>query len=67
MNISSEKCMHILLFSRLVQLFAPPWTAAHQASLSPTISQNLLKLLSLELVMPFLHHQFYTKCIFTPR
>ena len=35
-----------------VQLFATPWTAAHQASLSFTISQNLLKLMSVELVMP---------------
>ena len=29
-----------------------PWTAAHQASLSITNSQNLLKLMSIELVMP---------------
>ena len=34
-----------------VQLFATPWTVAHQASLS-TISQSLLKLMSIELVMP---------------
>ena len=32
--------------------FATPWTAAHQASLSFTISQSLLKLMSIELVMP---------------
>ena len=36
------------------QLFATPWTAAHQASLSFTISQNLLKLMS-ESVMPSNH------------
>ena len=30
-----------------------PWTAACQASLSFTISQSLLKLMSIELVMPF--------------
>ena len=35
-----------------VQLFATPWTAAHQASLSITNSQNLLKLMSIESVMP---------------
>ena len=35
-----------------VQLFATPWTAAHQASLSFTISWSLLKLLSIESVMP---------------
>ena len=34
-----------------VQLFATPWTAAHQASLSITVSQDLLKLMSIELVM----------------
>ena len=33
-----------------VQLFATPWTAAHQASLSFTISQSLLKLMSIEWV-----------------
>jgi len=35
-----------------VQLFATPWTAARQASLSFTISWSLLKLMSIELVMP---------------
>ena len=33
----------------------PPWTAAHQASLSITNSQSLLKLMSIELVMPSNH------------
>ena len=32
-----------------------PWTAAHQASLSITNSQSLLKLMSIKLVMPFNH------------
>ena len=35
------------------QLFVTPWTAAHQAFLSFTISQNLLKLLSTESVIPY--------------
>ena len=35
-----------------VRLFATPWTAAHQASLSITNSQSLLKLRSIESVMP---------------
>ena len=35
-----------------VRLFATPWTAAHQASLSITNSQSLLKLMSIESVMP---------------
>ena len=34
-----------------VQLFAPPLTAARQASLSFTVSQSLLKLTSIESVM----------------
>ena len=38
-----------------VQLFATPWTAACQASLSFTNSRSLLKLNSIELVMPSTH------------
>ena len=38
-----------------VQLFATPWTAARQASLSITNSRSLLKLMSVELVMPSNH------------
>ena len=38
-----------------VQLFETPWTAAHQASLSFTISLNLLKLMSTESVAPSNH------------
>ena len=41
-------------FSR-VQLFVTPWTSAHQASLSITNSWSLLKLMSIELVMPSNH------------
>ena len=44
----------IQLFSH-VQLLATPWTAARQASLSITNSQSLLKLMSVELVMPSNH------------
>ena len=35
-----------------VRLFVTPWTAARLASLSITNSQSLLKLMSIELVMP---------------
>ena len=38
-----------------VWLFVTPWTAARQASLSFTTSQSLLKLMSIELVMPSNH------------
>ena len=44
----------IQLLSR-VRLFATPWTAAHQASLSITNSQSLLKHMSIESVMPSNH------------
>ena len=54
--ISMNKLLLLLLshFSR-VQLFATPWTAVHQASLSITNSQSLLKLMSIESVMPSNH------------
>ena len=38
--------------TQLCPTFATPWTAALQASLSFTISWNLLKLMSIESVMP---------------
>ena len=52
--------LHVIQFSSFqwlshVQLFATSWTAAHQASLSITNSQSLLKLMSIESVMPSNH------------
>ena len=46
-----------LLFSLSVMSdsLQPAWTAAHQASLSFTISQSFLRLTSIELVMPSNH------------
>ena len=38
-----------------VQFFTTPWTAARQASLSFTISQSLLKFISIDSVMPSNH------------
>ena len=38
-----------------VSLFVTPWTAAHQASLSFTLSWGLLKLMSIESTMPSNH------------
>ena len=51
---------HINMFSSVqslsrVWLFVTPWTAAHQASLSTTNSRSLLKLMSIESVMPSNH------------
>ena len=44
----------VQLLSR-VQLFATPWTAAHQASLSITNSQSLLQLMSIQSMIPSNH------------
>ena len=54
---SSIRGVVILVVQSLscVWLFATPWTAAHQASLSFTISWSLLKLMSIESVMPSNH------------
>ena len=48
---ASTQFSSVQLLSR-VRLFATPWTAARQASLSITNSQSLLKLMSTELVTP---------------
>ena len=58
-------CDHLCSFAKLmfssvqvlchVRLFATPWTAACQASLSITNSQSLLKLMSIESVIPSSH------------
>ena len=49
-----------------VRLFATPWTAARQASLSITISQSLLKLMSIESVMPSNHLILCRPLLLTP-
>ena len=49
-----------------VQLFATPWTTAHQASLSITMSWSLLKLTSIESVMPSNHLILYRPLLFPP-
>ena len=43
-----------------------PWTAAHKASLSFTVSQSLLKLMFIELVMPYNHLIFCYPLLFLP-
>ena len=55
-NIDDNE-IHSVQFSHSVTswLFVTPWTAAHQSSLSITISWSLLKLMSSESVMPFNH------------
>ena len=54
-------------FSRSVaQLYATPWTAARQASLSITNSWSLLKLKSIESVMPSNHLIFCCPLLLLP-
>ena len=49
-----------------VCLFATPWTVAGQASLSFTISQSLLKLISIALVMTSIHLILYYPLLLLP-
>ena len=55
-SLRSARFCSVQFFSRsLVSDSVTPWTAAWQASLSITNSQSLLKLMSIELVMPSNH------------
>ena len=55
-----------LLFSHSVQLFMILWTAAREASLSFTIFWTLLKLMSIELMMPSNHLIFCRPLLLLP-
>ena len=59
-NISSVQSLSC------VWLFTTPWTAARQASLSITNSWNLLKLMSIESVMPSSHLILCRSCFLLP-
>ena len=47
-----SECRELLFSCSVVSNSVMPWIAAHQASLSFTISQSLLKFVFIELVMP---------------
>ena len=71
--LSGEKlnAFHPVQFSSVqslsrVRLFATPWTAALQASLSITNSLSLLKLMPIELVMPSSHLILCRPLLFLP-
>ena len=51
----SNWCISSVQLLSHAQLFATPWTPARQASLSITNSRSLLKLMSIESVMPSKH------------
>ena len=67
---SSSKCLHrcrsVAQSWSCVPLSATPWTAARQASLSFTVSWNLLKLTSIEWVMPSSHLILCRPLLFLP-
>ena len=73
MSIASESFLPSFLFMVVVVqslncvcLFATPWTAPRQASLSFTISRSLLKLLSIESMMPSSHLILYRPLMLLP-
>ena len=70
-KIESDKCTQHALSSvqfscSVVSDSATPWTAPCQASLSITNSQSLLKLTSIELVMPSHHLILYRPLLLPP-
>ena len=66
MLAASWLCGCCLVSLSCVQLFATPRTAARQAFLSITLSWNLLKLMSTELVMPSNHLVLYHPLLLLP-
>ena len=65
MYVYSSTRLVVQLLSR-IWLFVTPGTVAHQTSLSFTISWSLLKLMSIELVMPSSHPILYDPLLLLP-
>ena len=59
-------CIIVVQLLSHLRLFATLWTAASQASLSFTISQSLLKFMSIESVMPSNHLALCHPLLFLP-
>ena len=68
LNLHSQDLVEFSLVQSLshVQLFETPWTEARQASLSITNPQSLLKLVSIESVMPPNHLILCRPLLFLP-
>ena len=65
----SDACLDIVVVVQSlshVRLFVTTWTIAHQGSLSFTLSWNLLKLTSIESVMPSNHLFLYRPLLLLP-
>ena len=68
MKLDSSAILDLIVVQSLshVRLFVTPWTASCQASLSFTISGSLLKLMSIESVMPSNHLVLYCPLLLLP-
>jgi len=65
-TLLSQAVVAVVQLLSCVQLFATPWTAACQASLSFTISWSLLKLMCIKSVMPSNHLIFCRPLLLLP-
>ena len=65
-DYSAFLCISSVQSFSCVRLFVTQWIAAYQASLSITNSQSLLKLMSIELVMPSNHLILCCSLLFLP-
>ena len=72
-NFSCFRCFYIKIYQfssvkslSRVWLFATPWIAARQASLSITITRSSLRLTSIELLMPSSHLILYRPLLLLP-
>ena len=73
-HMSVSLCVFVTDYSLLTvvqslscdQLFAAPWTATCQASLTFTISQRLFKLMTIEMMMPSNHLILFCPLLFLP-
>ena len=67
-SVESESLRNLAVVQLLshIRLFVTPWTAARQASPSFTISQSLLRLMSVESVMPSNHLILYRPLLLLP-
>ena len=65
-GVFHQKKVGVVQLLSHVQLFATPWTTAHQASLFFTVSRSLLKLMSMQSVMPSNHLVLCHPLLFLP-
>ena len=64
--LEGMECVAVVQSQSHVQIFMTPWTTACQAPRSSAISQNLLKFMSTESVMPSNHLMEYMKTLYHP-